>query len=69
MNKQEYKQLSHDIRLQAYKDAKRKNTSTRSELHNVLFWHEGFFDKVQGDIYRKTCIGDYDIGLVWNKRF
>lgn len=65
MTKQEYKQLSHDIRAVARKRAK---YSTRSELHNLLCWCDDLTkDKYGSYHYTYDCIGDYDTGLVWRK--
>lgn len=75
MNKQEYKQLSHDIRTYcrreaAYKSEKTgKRYTTRGEMHNTLWW---FDDLIYSDCfgkrrYKYECIGDYDCGLIWFK--
>lgn len=68
MTKQEYKQLSHDIRDIARKRALSKGCSTRAELHNLFCWGDELNkDKFGNYHYTYNCIGDYEIGLVWEK--
>ena len=76
MNRQEYKQLSHDIRLKFWKIAKHisektgKNVTTRCTIHNLLCWCDNSnTDKFGKSLYKYRCVGDYDTGLVWEKSF
>ena len=76
MNRQEYKQISHDIRKTARNMAKwkteqtGKKCSTRNELHNVRWWADNSaIDKFGNDLFTYHCVGDYDTGLVWEKRW
>ena len=75
MNKAEYKQLSHDIRLECHNQAKMleevtgKYHSTRGYMHNVMVWRDSMkIDKYGNDLYTYRCIGDYEIGLIWEKK-
>lgn len=75
MNKAEYKKLSHDIRLECRNHAKMleevtgKRHSTRGNMHNVMLWRDSMkINKYGNDLYTYRCIGDYDIGLVWEKK-
>lgn len=76
MNKAEYKKLSHDIRTdnRKYRDILTerdgRHHTTRGTMHNVLLWCDTTaIDKYGNNLYRYCCIGDYDTGLVWSKRF
>ena len=74
MNKAQYKKLSHDIRYRCNREAAYmtektgKHHTTRGRLHNVLVWcNDLVYSDVFGKkIYRYTCIGDYETGLIFN---
>lgn len=74
MNKAQYKKLSHDIRtyyrrMAAYLTEKHGTKfTTRGRLHNVRVWCDDlvYSDVFGKKIFRYTCIGDYETGLIFN---
>ena len=76
MNKAEYKKISHDIRYAAFRDARYrtektgKKHTTRGILHNIMWWCDSTaIDKYGNNLYKYRCVGDYDSGLIWEKRY
>ena len=68
MTKQEYKRLSHEIRAEARNRARSKGCSTRAEMHNLLCWCDNLsIDKYGNNLYKYSCVGSYENGLVWQK--
>jgi hypothetical protein len=65
MTKLEYKQHSHDIRTitRSYAamqtELTGKKHTVRCCIHGLQWWTDG--------VYR--CYGDYDTGLIWEKRW
>lgn len=76
MNKAEYKQLSHDIREFCRSEARTltevtgKKHTTRFVMHNVMLWRDNVScDKYGNYLYIYRCVGNDEIGLVWEKRW
>lgn len=76
MNKAEYKKISHDIRNFCRSEAMKltgttgKKHTTRHVMHNVMLWRDSYsIDKYGNDLYIYRCIGNDEIGLVWEKKF
>lgn len=76
MNKTEYKQLSHDIRSFCRSEARTltevtgKKHTTRFVMHNAMLWRDNYkTDKYGNDLFTYRCIGNDEIGLVWEKAF
>lgn len=76
MNKAEYKKISHDIRSLCRSEARRltevtgKKHTTRFIMHNVMLWCDSIkIDKYGNGLYTYRCIGNDEIGLIWEKKF
>ena len=74
MNKQQYKELTHNIRKMirglARLDAPHhKPRSTRAEMHNTALWYDDpTIDKYGNMLFWKyRIVGDYDTGLIFER--